>query len=160
MVRVGAAIVVFVLAALFKLLSGGGDLPMSSSPATRTVDELPAPPSLGPDSPQPTAEVRDAPTAGATSAALPISHGDFDYYVLVLSWSPTHCSSDAGHGRGNDMQCRSGRPFGFVLHGLWPQYERGYPQACESDEPREVSAAGAHLQSNVAERRRCSIGWW
>jgi ribonuclease T2 len=37
------------------------------------------------------------------------------------------------------MQCRSGRPYGFVLHGLWPQNERGYPQACDTDQPHEVS---------------------
>lgn len=64
---------------------------------------------------------------------------DFDYYVLVLSWSPTHCASDDGRGRDDDLQCRGGRPFGFVLHGLWPQYERGYPQDCPSDEPRAVA---------------------
>src|SRR5262245_44824239 len=63
----------------------------------------------------------------------------FDYYVLVLSWSPTHCASDDGRGRDDDLQCRGGRPFGFVLHGLWPQYERGYPQDCPTDESRAVS---------------------
>ena len=54
--------------------------------------------------------------------------GRFDYYSLVLSWSPTYCASEA---RPNDPQCRRGaRPYAFVLHGLWPQYERGYPQRC------------------------------
>lgn len=52
----------------------------------------------------------------------------FDYYVLSLSWSPEHCSTSAG--RGDLQQCGSGRRFGFVVHGLWPQYERGYPQHC------------------------------
>ena len=58
--------------------------------------------------------------------------GDFDYYALVLSWSPTHCASPAG--RRDRTQCspRSGRPFSFVLHGLWPQYERGYPEKCRT----------------------------
>lgn len=68
------------------------------------------------------------------------AQGDFDFYVLSLSWSPTHCASDAGGGRDDDMQCRSGRSYGFVLHGLWPQFERGYPENCASDEPRRVSA--------------------
>lgn len=56
--------------------------------------------------------------------------GQFDYYALVMSWSPTHCASDAGER--DDQQCRprSGRGFAFVLHGLWPQYERGYPESC------------------------------
>ena len=56
--------------------------------------------------------------------------GDFDYYALVLSWSPTHCSSDAG--AGDDMQCNrnDGKRYSFIVHGLWPQYQRGYPENC------------------------------
>lgn len=58
--------------------------------------------------------------------------GQFDYYALVMSWSPTHCASEAGQRDGNEMQCasRDGRRYAFVLHGLWPQYERGYPENC------------------------------
>lgn len=56
--------------------------------------------------------------------------GNFDYYSLVLSWSPTHCASPEGEG--DDTQCarRDGRRYAFILHGLWPQYERGYPEDC------------------------------
>ena len=54
--------------------------------------------------------------------------GDFDYYVLSLSWSPSYCAAE-GH-RANPMQCASGRPYAFVVHGLWPQYERGWPDYC------------------------------
>jgi ribonuclease T2 len=79
--------------------------------------------------------------AKAANPITPKADGDFDFYVLVLSWSPTHCSSDNGRGRDDDLQCRSGRPYGFVLHGLWPQYERGYPQNCDSDAPRNVADA-------------------
>jgi len=81
-----------------------------------------------------------APAAASPAAADTPARADgaFDYYVLVLSWSPTHCSSDQGRGRDDDLQCRSGRPYGFVLHGLWPQYERGYPQDCPSGEPQAV----------------------
>ena len=55
--------------------------------------------------------------------------GQFDYYSLVLSWSPTYC---ADRGRDDDTQCnrRDGRRYSFVLHGLWPQYENGYPSDC------------------------------
>lgn len=57
--------------------------------------------------------------------------GRFDYYVLALSWSPTYCA-DRGNSR-NDQQCNPrGRPYAFVLHGLWPQYERGWPNDCRS----------------------------
>src|SRR5215510_3463080 len=55
--------------------------------------------------------------------------GAFDYYLLSLSWSPEYC---AGPGGENDhRQCREGRRYGFVVHGLWPEYENGYPQFCE-----------------------------
>lgn len=54
--------------------------------------------------------------------------GQFDYYSLVLSWSPTYCDSEAG--RREREQCGSNRRFAFVVHGLWPQYESGWPQNC------------------------------
>ncbi len=56
--------------------------------------------------------------------------GQFDYYALVLSWSPTHCATS--NKPGDDMQCNrdDGRRYNFVLHGLWPQYDRGYPNDC------------------------------
>jgi ribonuclease T2 len=54
--------------------------------------------------------------------------GDFDYYVLALSWSPTFCASEAAW-RGGD-QCTPGRRLGFVVHGLWPQLERGRIEDC------------------------------
>lgn len=65
--------------------------------------------------------------------------GVFDYYSLVLSWSPTHC---AGQGNNpNDTQCnpRSGRTYSFVLHGLWPQYEKGWPENCPTRDRPFVS---------------------
>ena len=56
--------------------------------------------------------------------------GQFDYYALVLSWSPSYCAEASD----DDTQCnrRDGRRFNFVLHGLWPQYERGWPQDCRT----------------------------
>lgn len=56
--------------------------------------------------------------------------GQFDYYALVMSWSPTHCSSPEGERDSDQCRRRDGRRYSFVLHGLWPQYERGYPEAC------------------------------
>lgn len=54
--------------------------------------------------------------------------GSFDFYVLALSWSPTYCALTGE--RRNDAQCESGRNPGFVVHGLWPQYDAGYPSEC------------------------------
>jgi ribonuclease T2 len=58
--------------------------------------------------------------------------GDFDYYALVLSWSPTHCATPEG--QDDETQCGRGRRYGFILHGLWPQYTRGYPEDCPTRE--------------------------
>lgn len=63
----------------------------------------------------------------------------FDYYVLVLSWSPTYCAGTSASAE--PLQCSPGRRFAFVLHGLWPQYEQGWPSNCPTGEswvPREV----------------------
>jgi len=54
--------------------------------------------------------------------------GLFDYYVLSLSWSPTFCMSKAG--RRDRRQCGSGARHGFIVHGLWPQFRRGWPSEC------------------------------
>ena len=59
--------------------------------------------------------------------------GDFDFYVLSLSWSATYCNTDS---RPDPAQCR--RDFGFIVHGLWPQYERGYPDYCPTNMPQRV----------------------
>ena len=57
--------------------------------------------------------------------------GQFDYYVLSLSWSPQFCATRGKQARPDDPQCGVGASFGFVLHGLWPQYSaRGYPESC------------------------------
>lgn len=56
--------------------------------------------------------------------------GKFDYYSLVLSWSPTYCASRRGDRYEPQCDAARARPFAFVLHGLWPQYNRGYPERC------------------------------
>ncbi len=66
---------------------------------------------------------------GAAGANRP---GDFDYLVLSLSWSPTYC--DGPEARVDTQQCGAGKRFAFVVHGLWPQYERGWPEYCRTAE--------------------------
>lgn len=60
--------------------------------------------------------------------------GVFDYYVLALSWSPTYCADRRDNRAEPQCDTRSGRPYAFVLHGLWPQFERGWPQDCRSSD--------------------------
>src|SRR5690349_16811549 len=64
--------------------------------------------------------------------------GQFDFYVLSLSWSPSFC--DAVTERSADSAARQpecgDKPYAFVVHGLWPQYEKGFPEFCQNPAPR------------------------
>src|SRR5438132_14018522 len=60
--------------------------------------------------------------------------GAFDFYVLSLSWSPSYCEAAGERGEPPQLQCGE-RPFSFVVHGLWPQYERGFPEFCQQPPP-------------------------
>jgi ribonuclease T2 len=63
--------------------------------------------------------------------------GQFDFYVLSLSWSPSFCAAAAERsgGNGSSLQCGA-RPYSFVVHGLWPQYVKGFPEYCQVPAPR------------------------
>jgi ribonuclease T2 len=66
--------------------------------------------------------------AGAQAKKPGDDPGQFDYYAVALSWSPSYCAT-----RNDPHQCGNGRKLGFVLHGLWPQHEAGYPQNCSTE---------------------------
>ena len=72
--------------------------------------------------------------------------GEFDYYVLSLSWSPTWCALE-GDARGAE-QCDPAEDRGWVLHGLWPQYDRGWPEFCQTAE-RPPSRAMTRAMANI-----------
>ncbi len=85
-------------------------------------------------------------TAAGTASALPLATiaaqdqrqnqpGKFDFYVLALSWSPSYCEAIGERGRQAREQCGA-RPYSFVVHGLWPQYERGFPEFCQVPAPK------------------------
>jgi len=85
--------------------------------------------------------------APATRADTP---GDFDYYVMALSWSSNWCTLTGDARR--DPQCDAGRGLTFTLHGLWPQYEQGYPADCYaqvSDPSREDTARMADIMGGA-----------
>lgn len=73
------------------------------------------------------------PLGAAAQDARQNAPGKFDHYVLSLSWSPSFC--DAAGERAPQMQCGE-RRYSFVVHGLWPQYERGFPEYCQVPAPR------------------------
>jgi len=72
--------------------------------------------------------------------------GDFDYYVLSLSWTPNWCVLE-GDARGSE-QCDANTGFGFTVHGLWPQYNQGWPSYCttvERDPSRQQTSEMADI---------------
>lgn len=80
-----------------------------------------SPSPVGPEKPQGLPPVRSYPGRASTP-------GNFDFYVLAMSWSPGFCETGgAEHGR---AQCEPGTRLVFVVHGLWPQNQHGYPSDC------------------------------
>jgi ribonuclease T2 len=72
--------------------------------------------------------------------------GDFDYFVMSLGWSSNWCALEGD--RKGDPQCDAGRNLTWTLHGLWPQYEDGYPSYCrtsQNDPSRAESEAMADI---------------
>ena len=100
-------------------------------------------------------------TAGFCAFSRPVAAqraADFDFYVLALSWSPTFCAL-TGNDRG-DAQCSSSRPRAFVLHGLWPQYERGYPRSCGGTSPQRVPDGTIARMLDIMPSRGLVIHEW
>lgn len=105
---------------VYQYYQGGLDLGLNSKPST-VASEL------------------DVPTSGQP--------GQFDFYVLALSWSPDYCATD---GADDAQQCSIGRRLGFVLHGLWPQSNRGYPSDCSTAKmPNDIKAKFPALYPNT-----------
>jgi ribonuclease T2 len=72
--------------------------------------------------------------------------GEFDYYVLALSWTPTWCALE-GDAR-NSEQCDASKDFGWTLHGLWPQFHQGWPSFCRTSE-RQPSRSMTNEMSDI-----------
>jgi len=75
--------------------------------------------------------------------------GEFDYYVLALSWNAAWCEAE-GAGRGAE-QCDPDRDIGFTLHGLWPQNFATWPEFCSTakrDPSRAETAAMADIMGS------------
>ena len=83
-----------------------------------------------------------APVAPARAAEA------FDYYLLALTWTPGWCLAE---GDDRSEQCDPRRDLGFTLHGLWPQYEQGWPEDCPArvpDPTRRQTAAMADIMGS------------
>ncbi|MGQ0656682.1 MAG: ribonuclease T2 family protein [Chromatiales bacterium] len=94
--------------------------------------------------------------AGGSAFVTRARHpANFDYYVLSLSWSPQYCAVEGGD---DARQCGRGRRYGFVLHGLWPQYDEGYPEHCDGD--RRVSAGQVERMQDIMPSARLVRHQW
>ncbi|HEX2817050.1 MAG TPA: hypothetical protein VHN39_11680 [Phenylobacterium sp.] len=50
-------------------------------------------------------------------------------YLLSLNWTPQWCLTGGSGASAREMECE--QPFGFTLHGLWPNgVTRPYPRYC------------------------------
>jgi len=82
------------------------------------------------------------PPAGAQDRA-----GQFDHYLLALSWMPAFCALEGD--RRADARCAPGTGLGWMVHGLWPQHAGGdWPEYCQTAErapSRRETAAQADL---------------
>lgn len=107
------------------------DNPDATHPPVQTIKTT-APPEPQPGSPSTSVFSPQLPTTQTPGMDAPALEppGEFDYFLLALSWSPDYCATS---GSDDPQQCSIGRKLGFVLHGLWPQYERGYPSNCSTE---------------------------
>ncbi len=140
------------------ILAGAIDLPASAQPSSGCIldhceDRLPpgapgrpAPPPAQPPSPP----IQPSDDGGAVPAPPPATQGglfrgpsaatgNFDFYVLSLSWSASFCA-DGGADKSPD-QCDIGSHLTFVVHGLWPQFEHGFPADCDPNARPPTRAA-------------------
>ena len=97
------------------------------------------------------------PTGSKAKDAIPQGEG-FDFYVLALSWSPTYCQNDQAKKR-DPAQCTGARPYAFVVHGLWPQFERGYPRACRSNQSRPSQSQAQNMLDIMPSERLVQHQW-
>lgn len=67
------------------------------------------------------------------------------YLVLAISWTPSWC---AGEGAGRDEpRCAAGSGAGWLVHGLWPQFEAGgWPEFCDTPHATPTRAQTAAMR--------------
>jgi ribonuclease T2 len=76
--------------------------------------------------------------------APPSPPGQFDYYLLSLSWSPQYCAEMGDDP--SDPQCAPGGHFAFVVHGLWPENQKGLnPRTCSPAKPLDAQTEKSAL---------------
>lgn len=85
-------------------------------------------------------EIPPAPAESGQPLRVPVTG-----YTLALSWSPEFCRGKESDLR-QRLQCSGamGR-FGFVVHGLWPEGAKAFPQYCRKVPPPSLAVVRAQL---------------
>lgn len=106
----------------------------------------------------PAASAADSPGLGG---AGPGYAGNYDFLVYVLSWSPSYCESLGEAAAETDpQQCgRFGKSRAFIVHGLWPQYERGWPEYCLTPAPKLEKPLVERMLDIMPSRRLIAHQW-
>jgi ribonuclease T2 len=97
-----------------------------------------------------------APVWAAKKKKPKASAKPFDYYLLTLSWAPAYCALHPGDGT---AECADGNHTGFVVHGLWPQGERGEGPPCHADGQKVTAAIVAATLSYIPTKSLMQHEW-
>ena len=133
----------------FAAPAGAQNRPQSGCVLDNCADRAPPPQADRPRPPRadpPPAANDNTPPAAAEADSQPAfrrgpaaASGNFDFYVLSLSWSAGFCAGGGAQRAGD--QCAVGSNLAFVVHGLWPQFEHGFPQDCDPSARAPTRAA-------------------
>lgn len=98
--------------------------------------------------PTSTSQQAKKPKPGKTVSSKSAGETGFDFYVLALSWSPSFCATKKQGAKYPKYQCGGKRFFSFIVHGLWPQFEKGWPADCKTNQ-RKVQNALAQSMLDI-----------
>ncbi|PYY08021.1 MAG: hypothetical protein DMG61_24290 [Acidobacteria bacterium] len=82
--------------------------------------------------------------------------GQFDYYLLSLSWAPNYCANHPGD---HSNECKIGSHTTFVLHGLWPQANSDPPPISCSNASPVAAATVDHVLNFMPTRGLIQHEW-
>lgn len=90
--------------------------------------------------------LQEGPAPSAPARAVE-AHADLDHLIFALSWSPSYCAEDADPAGRDRRQCE--RPYGFIVHGLWPEFSGPQRRDCPTDNPRVPQSLGTEMADLV-----------
>ncbi|MGN6585507.1 MAG: ribonuclease T2 family protein [Rhizobiaceae bacterium] len=99
-----------------------------------------------------------AASAGDATVRETAPHRKIDFYVLSLAWAPSYCAR-RGDKADKDL-CDVVPAYGFVVHGLWPQYNQGYPLNCTGADGEKVSEDNLRMIAHIMPRRGLVASEW